>query len=510
MIPTPERLEEISRLASGSLADVRFAILLHALAVHSRTVLLELKRGPVEKRIFLESGIPIDCRSNIATETLGRFMIAQGKLREEEFTAALARSASAGMPLGQVLLEQELVTAYELFRLLQQNLAKKLLDLFGWRDGEFTMSEDVPPAESTLKIKPAQLIVTGVMKHAPQEDVDAAIVPLIGKKLALHPAPPFSIEELRLGTEQNRIAERLAQRSRIDEIAAVTQLPYEEVSRLIYALAILGIAVPEDRVPKGVVAAPRPAAPATPPPRPAAPTSALSVDDEILRNELMQTYLAHRGKDSFELFGVDESANEPQIRKAYFDFSQRCAPWRFDGTQFEALRDKAEELFVAAARAYAELAATESRMALVNRRRTLREEQKRATYANRFAIKTDLLDPEVQFRKGKALVDAGRFKEALTFLEFAADCDAQNSMYGAELAWCRFQFSASNAAESMRALREIIRTDPESGVALYYAGEIARIRGDGVEAEPLLRKACKVMAPDRRPVEALKLLLTKR
>jgi tetratricopeptide (TPR) repeat protein len=224
----------------------------------------------------------------------------------------------------------------------------------------------------------------------------------------------------------------------------------------------------------------------------------------------MQAYLAHRGKDAFDLFGLPETASMEEIRRAFFDYSRRCAPWRFEGNKFESMRDKAEELYVAAARAFAELAATESRMALVNRRRTLREEQKRAPLANRFAIKTDLLDPEVQYRKGKALLDADRYKEALTFLEFAADCDAQNSTYGAELAWCRFLHSPNTAgAASMTALRDIMRIDPESGLAVYYAGEIARRRGDAREAEPLLRKACKMLAPDRRPVEALKLLLTR-
>jgi hypothetical protein len=510
MLPTPSRLTEVANLSSGNLREVPFAALLCALAVARKTIVLELRRGRVEKRVFIEEGVPIDCRSNIATETLGRFMMSQGKLREEDFTAMLSRSASLGLPLGQVLLQQELVTAYELFRILQQNLARKLLDLFTWRDGEFSVSHDVPPAESTLKVKAPQLIITGVMKFAPQTDVDAAIVPLIGKKLALHPAPPIDLAEIRLGSEQGRITERLAKRSRIDEIAASTEIPYEEVSRLLYALTILGIVVPEDQLPKGTVAATPPPPPTTPVTRSTKPAAALTADDEILRNDLMQAYLAHRGKDSFDLFNLAETATEEEIRRAFFDYSRRCAPWRFEAGQFEALRDKAEELYLEAARAYAELASNESRMALLNRRRTLRENQKRETTANRFAIKTDLLDPELQYRKGKTLLDAGRTKEALTFLEFAADCDAQNSTYGAELAWCRFLNSpASSAAASMASLRDIMRIDPESGLAVYYAGEIARQRGDVREAEPLLRKACKMLAPDRRPVESLKLLLTK-
>ena len=168
-------------------------------------------------------------------------------------------------------------------------------------------------------------------------------------------------------------------------------------------------------------------------------------------------------------------------------------------------------MFVAAAKAYAELAFAESRMTLLHRRKTLREEKRRGASANAYVIKTDLLDSDVQYRKGKALLDAGRYKDALTLLEFAADCDAQNSTYGAEVAWCRYLLSpASNAAGAMKLLRDLMRIDSEAGLAFYYAGEIARQRGDAAEAEPLLRKAAKLLAPDRRPIEALKNLAVKR
>jgi tetratricopeptide (TPR) repeat protein len=509
MVPSPEQLAAIAQSPSGDFARVPFAVLLHALASQKRSAVVEMQRGPIEKRIVLETGVPIDCRSNLAHETFGRFLVAQGKLREEEMTAGLAKSATLGVPLGQVLLQQELITAMELFRFLQQNLARKLLDAFTWRTGTYKVISEVPPADSTLKMKPAQLVVTGVLKFTPQEEADSSIIPLIGKRLGLHPAPVFPLDEIRLSAEQSKVVERLAARARIDEIAAAVQLPYEDVSRLLYALAILGIVVPEEQIPRNVA----PTAPKkvdAPAPAPKAST-AVSLEDEILRNEMMQIYLGYRGKDAFELLVLPEEATETDIRRAYVELSRKVAPWRYDGPALEPLREKAEEVYLAAARAFAELAFTESRMTLLHRRRTLREEKRRSASAGAYAIKTDLLDPEVQYRKGLAHFEAGRLKDALTFLEFAADCDAQNATYGAEVAWCRYRMSpVSNAAGAMKSLRELIRRDPEAGLAHFYAGEIARERGDAAEAEPLLRKASKLLAPDRRPVEALKMLAARK
>ncbi|HEV3457338.1 MAG TPA: molecular chaperone DnaJ, partial [Thermoanaerobaculia bacterium] len=80
MIPTPEQLEEISRLHEGMLGStVPFAALLLALGTHRRTLQVEVRRKQIAKRIFFENGVPVDCRSNLVHETLGRYMVGQGK-----------------------------------------------------------------------------------------------------------------------------------------------------------------------------------------------------------------------------------------------------------------------------------------------------------------------------------------------------------------------------------------------------------------------------------------------
>ncbi len=48
------------------------------------------------------------------------------------------------------------------------------------------------------------------------------------------------------------------------------------------------------------------------------------------------------------------------------------------------------------------------------------------------------------------------------------------------------------------------RVDAKCGLAAYYAGLIHTALGSVDEAERELRRARKLMAPDRRPIEALK------
>ena len=513
MIPSRDELLELSLRREGNLREAPFGVLLQALAVHGRTLVLEVGRSPLVKKIVLESGVPVDCRSNVVQDTLGGFLVASGRLSAEDNHACFGRAMAQGVPMGEVLVERGFLTPVELFRVLQQNLAKKLLDLFTWREGAFRLVADELPPQSALKIRVPQLIVTGITRFAPQDEVNAAVGPLVGRPLALHPAPPFALAELRLTSGQERLVEALGRGARMDEMAPASGLAPDDITRLLYAFGLLGVMVPADQLPRS--APPPPPAPAppaaVPPAAAAAPSPALSTAEvDAIHNDLMQVYLAHRRQDAFELLGVAEEATPAEIDGRFLDFAARYNPARFAAADLAALAslaDKARELFLAGAKSYGQLADREQRETLLFRRRTLRDERLRRP-TGPIAIKTDLLDPEAQYRKGRAALDAGRLREAIQLFEFASDCDPQNGLYRAELARCRFQQSPSRRA--VGDLEEALRIDPRCGLALLYLGEIESELGDLDPAEAHLQRAIKMMAPDRRPIEALKVLQAKR
>jgi tetratricopeptide (TPR) repeat protein len=333
------------------------------------------------------------------------------------------------------------------------------------------------------------------------------------------------LEDLRLNKHQGQLAEALRPGRRMGELAEATGLPVDEITRLLYALCILGVVVTSDALPKDLsgtgsfqrpVLSPPPPPVAPPAPVPAPPAASTvavpTVPDpspqelERRRNEIMQAYLSYRRQDAFDLLGVPEDGTQPIFDAKLLGFSRRFAPWEMDAAD---LSEKARDLFLAGARAYAELSDREQRDTLLFRRKTLREERARKPAAS-FAIKTDLLDAEAQYNKGKTLMDAGKVREALMLLEFAADCDPGNSLYAAELAYCRFLNTTAHADRAIKELQETLRRDPNCGIAAFYAGEIHRQAGSAEEAEAYLRRAIKLMSPDRRPIEALKALSTDR
>ncbi len=523
MRPSAEQLQEIAALPEGELGQVHFPVLLLAFSLHRRTAVLHLVRRQVQKNVFLEDGVPVDCRSNLVHETLGRFLVRAGALAEDAFNGHLSESLSRGRPIGEILVEKKVLGSYELFRYLQQNLAHKLLDLFTWKDGSFRAESDAPPVTSPLKVKVPQLLLTGLLRFAPQDEVDFAVAPLVGRPLAIHPRPHVPLAELRLSEAHTKAFMRLAAPCSMGDLAQASGLPFGEITRLIYALSLLGAVAPADEIPAasspGAEAAPARApslAVAPPPPPPPAPVPLPEARREAaaelgaVRDRLMEAYLKHRQQDAFDILGVDPDAALPALQDRFLAFAEETAPWRFVGRELEALQEKARELFLAGAAAFGSLSDAEQRNILRARRTTLLKGKAGAPPSS-FAIKTDLLDPQVQFQKGKAYMEQGKLRAAIQEIEFASDCDPQNGLYRAELAWCRYLESPSaGLRKAMPELEEAVRIDPQCGLAWFYGGQLLGDLERFDEAEDWLRKANKLLAPDRRPLDALRDLAAKR
>ncbi len=526
-IAAADKWEQIALLSEGSLAEVPYAQLLLAMSRVSRSGVLELHRKPVEKRIIFDAAAPVDCRSNLVHETFGRFLVSVGKLGDEELRVALGESLAREVPIGEVLLERGKIDAGELYKLLQQCLARKLLDGFTWREGTFRVSDEMADVDSTLKVKVPQLILTGVLKLTPLEEVTRGLRPLFTEALALHDSPLVAEDELQVRGPAAEVMAALRERPlRMDELAVkLPQLPANDLGRVVYALSLLDLVGPASRAParRQPIAATPAAAAASPEAAPRVDASVRTVpietkaiqrpaalsegEVERARNRILQAYLSYRRRDAFDLLGVREGAEALEVEEAWLRFAQLYAPWPFVAYLPPDLLDKARALFLAGTEAYNELRDGERRAMLVHRRQLAQAQ--RGNQPRGTTIKTELLDPEAQFKKGMELLAAGQEKKALELLQYAADLDAQNPIYRAETAICRFR-ATGETAKPLEELDEAVRADPRCGLAWYYMGTIQGHAGQRAEAEESLRKAIKLMAPDRRPIDALKELTTKK
>ncbi len=511
MIPNAAQLEVIALMSKGNLAETSYPVLLHALAVHRRSVVLEIQRRQLQKRIVIEVGMPVDCHSNLLHETLGKFMVARGDLTEDQLQLLQSRAFTSGQPLADLLVTESAISASELYKILQQNLAKKLLDGFSWQDGDFRILTETPRVESPLRVKTPQLIITGITKLVPDAEVERAIGPILEKKLKVNPQPAYPKQDLRLTGEHQLLMEILSDGRWVDDIIADTKKPRDKVLRLLYSLAVIGMIVPEEWIPAEPVVASPDMDFMLPMPEPEAEapteTEVTLAHPEELRNQVMDFYLRYRKLDAFDLLGLYDSASRELIEQKYIEFSEKYAPWKFGGETLTELADRARELFLAGGRAFGELNDPESRNSLIARRQNLLGPKTVEFSRDQFLIKSDLLDSETQFKKGQDLMEQGKYYEAIQQLQFAHDYDPQNPIYRAELAYCRYLHEPeTKSPEALTELNETLRIDPHCGLAAYYSGVIHSDQGNFIEAEVYLQNANKFLKGDRRPVEALKAL----
>jgi tetratricopeptide (TPR) repeat protein len=513
LIPNHEQLLAISQMTKGDLGKIPFPALLHAFAVHHRSVVLSIERRQVKKDVILENGVPMDCQSNLLSDTLGKFMVGRGDLTEEQNLAILSKSATTGRPFSDLLVAEGIVNPHDLYKILQQNLAKKLLDAFTWQSGSFRVSTSLPEVDSPLKVNAPQLVLTGILKFTPDSEIADAIAPFEAKKFYIHRKSPVPLKELRLTREHQEVLRLLSEGRALPELQADMRMDRSRALRLLYSLAVIGAAIPEDwrgAEPEVALASEIPDSDFAAEAAPAAawPAALPPVENAAeIRNQVMELYLRYRKLDAFDLLGIQENATREEVEKAFIEYCGKFHPSRFASADLQAMEEKARDLFLAGGRAFGELSNPETRNSLIGRRQSRFRQLSSEEARNAFAIKSNLLDSETQFAKGIALMKQGKYAEALEFLQFAHDCEPQKGVYRAELAYCRYrkapEFEAKTAID---ALRETVRIDPDCGLAYYYAGLIHADNAEFADAEPLLQRAIKLMAPDRRPIDALKKL----
>jgi len=460
----------------GDLREQPYRLILLAIATREKSGVLTLKRGVLEKEIVFDSGAAVDCHSNIATETLGRFLVSSGKISETQYHDALSSSAARGMTLEEWLTQRTIIAPAELNRAAQQNLGRKLLEPFHWTHGTWHFSHDAPAVEMPHRVRVPQLIITGIGKVEPSETIESALHDAGALPLYAGSSPLFDAAELRLSDEQRRVLAAIREGTSLDELR-LAAASTEDLDRFVFAVLLLGVASPER------------SAPEPPAPQPAVVIPQQTLAPIASADELNES----RPQDSFEALGLDRNAGAMEIVRAFLRTAERFLPTRYE----DNLREKAQEIFLASARAYAELADPSRRQALIDRHAQKPDIKPAASPAPAEKPRRTIIDPEELYRQGRAAAAAGKLRNALGSFEMAAECDAQNGTYAAEVAYCRFQLLISPAATTLKALKNAIRIDPRCGVAYLYLGKIQETLGNHVEAEAYLGRASMLMQRPR-------------
>jgi uncharacterized protein DUF4388 len=151
---------------NGSLNTMSVSDLLQFLAVGKKTGVLKLSHAKVAKGIYFENGVMVGSSTNDPGEYLGQVLLHYGKINEAQLQAAMEAQRKDGLRLGQILINQGVLSAVEVKKVLEIRTLEIIYDLFLWKEGHFEFCvEDPLPADFTrIHVEATKVIMEGVYR----------------------------------------------------------------------------------------------------------------------------------------------------------------------------------------------------------------------------------------------------------------------------------------------------------------------------------------------------------
>jgi len=144
----------------GTLSTMPLSDVLQWLGSARQTGTLQIERNKVSKSIVFQDGQVIGCSSDDPPERLGQFLIARGKITEEQLCNALTIQESTRKHLGMTLVEMGALSPDELSSHLEAKAEETIFSLFGWDDAVFRFQQG---ARDEANVFPIALRVEDVL-----------------------------------------------------------------------------------------------------------------------------------------------------------------------------------------------------------------------------------------------------------------------------------------------------------------------------------------------------------
>ena len=239
-------VDEKSLPMRGRFTNVSFASLLQQLLHAKFEGLLELTDKRKKLRISFQGGQPVYVQSNyIREDSLGKILLDDNKVSQEQLDRALEMAANRKMRLGQALLELNLLTEPALEKYLREQHLLKLLGTFEprWQQGEFILLPGPisTKSRSWADISTVALIQEGIRRNSPLKD----LLPIFQRKnrlkrvLRATPELDAVFGQMKLDNNLIRVTDLLRRGMKIPDLEVLVQIDREVLFQFLYTLLTL-------------------------------------------------------------------------------------------------------------------------------------------------------------------------------------------------------------------------------------------------------------------------------
>jgi two-component system, OmpR family, response regulator len=453
----------------GDFSPTELTAILTKLFSESFTGAFQIEGSRGAKQIFFIEGTPVFVQSNIREESLGRLLLADGRISDEDYRNLVEESAETGKKIGFLLVEKNLIGSQSLTKYLCEQTAVKIASAFAWQSGKYQLDRETtyPLNVSTFEAQPSKVILLAYQKYFPIE--------LIEKEFQRHkssrPRPTdnslYGNAYEMLTHRERSFLESLKQHALGDAVAQ-SEIGMLNALRLAYAFIAMGL-LSFDGQANNLKSTRNNATRPNP--------EIVAAQEPAIYNLINKMASQLEDMNHFDLLGVNVDADEKEIEKSYLYAKDAHSPGKLQPGAPNAIRRRANLI--------AER--------LDEAKRVLCNPAARRRYLTRLVkMKTDEDDPRATARKKKmsaelayqrGLLNSEKKQYALAAESFnrAAQADPSVPEYRAKAGYCLF-LMISNREQTIKEATNLIlgaiKDDRDNVEYLSWLAELYQEEGE--------------------------------
>ena len=231
----------------GMLEETRYPELLSFFRSQGLSGSLEIAlQVGTTRTVFVKDGSPVAHTTSEPGERIGKVLVTQGRISDEQYVKAATRMVERGISLSDALVELRLVDSQTLERETRNLILDEIISLFSISQGKFKVSMDTEPPKnaSLFDFSPGEIFLRGYQEYAPSQEMNALYERLRPEYLRSNNKMERFRNQLGLSGDHERLLRYLGEAYTFEEAVEQANLEGEKAARLLATLQALELVEP--------------------------------------------------------------------------------------------------------------------------------------------------------------------------------------------------------------------------------------------------------------------------
>ena len=362
-VPAPAAALPAHLPRHGDLREVPLPRLVFELYLATFSGIVRLGRQGAKYNVYFWGGLPARVDGDALDADLGELLVEHGRITPAQHEQALAVAKHGNLSEGKALVEASVLGQADLLDAMRELTEQRLVRLFVWRDGVYSIDSDVSFADTVVltEVHPVRCIFRGVCEHYDFPSLLTFFGPMRQRYVVASELFSVHYESLGPFLRYLDVTELLDGQTTFEAALRSDDARAMEVAQTLYVLLVTDMIRPAGK-PGAAVALPKKTATR-------GTRTALIDYREITRlcDDIAREYLRVKESDFFQALGVAADAGPAEIDEAHARKAALVAPETLPaGLPEDSLR-RAHELAALLGRARSVLRDPEQRQRYVAR-----------------------------------------------------------------------------------------------------------------------------------------------